>query len=110
VADDPAALTQEQKDRIVAWLKARGAPRACAACGHNNWTMANHLVSPPLHRVSGGGGFMFGGPAYPQAMVICANCGHTVYFNTVVMGILTDDSPKQPPSGGDPPKTPTSNG
>ena len=107
MADDPAALTQEQKERIAAWLKARGVPRPCSMCGANSWTLANHLVTPPIYR--SGGSFMFGGPAYPQAMLMCTICAHTVYFNAVVMGILQSEPAKEP-SPADPPKESSSNG
>jgi len=52
---------------------------------------------------------MFGGPAYPQAMLMCTICAHTVYFNAVVMGILQSEPAKEP-SPADPPKESSSNG
>lgn len=88
---DSETLSQEQREKIVAWLKARNAPRACSVCGHNNWTVADHLVAPPIFRPNV---ISLGGPAYPQAMLICANCAHTIYFNAVVMGVVTE--PEKP--------------
>ena len=83
--DNPGLLTDDQKRRIVEWLKQRGAPKHCAACGQNNWNLGAHLVVPSTWM---GGGISLGGPSYPLAMLICRNCSHTVLFNAVIMGIV----------------------
>ncbi len=47
--------------------------------------MADHLVAPTIYRQ---GGLFWGGQAYPTVMIVCRNCGHTVYLNAVVMGLI----------------------
>lgn len=48
------------------------------------------------------GGVVLGGSAYPQIMTICKNCGHTVHFNAVFMGLFKreeaeeEESPDSP--------------
>lgn len=81
-----AELTPEQKQKIVDWLKHRNAPRACSVCGANDWNLAAHLVVPSTWMPDGG--ISLGGVSYPQAMLLCKNCSHTIYFNAVIMGVL----------------------
>ena len=82
-----ARLTDEEKKQVVRWLQSRAAgPRECAVClQRNNWVIADDLVSPsPYHR---GSEVDIGRTSYPQAMLVCENCGNTVYLNAVMMGI-----------------------
>ena len=83
-AEQIAAFTKWLADK---WAKDRA---VCTVCGINNWQVAQHLVSPP---VVSGRALSLGGPAYPQAMCICRNCGHTLYFNAVVAGIHQPEKP-----------------
>lgn len=43
------------------------------------------------------GGLDFGGTVYPQAMLVCRNCGHTRYFNLIALGLPL---PKSEPDDG----------
>lgn len=56
----------------------------CKECGKSQTQLAPDVVTP---MISTGGGVSIGGNSYPQAMVVCANCGHTRYFNLVALGI-----------------------
>ena len=62
-------------------------PRECTVClQRNNWVVADDLVTPlPYQRadeVAAASG------SYPQAMVVCENCGNTVYLNAVMIGVV----------------------
>ena len=50
--------------------------------------------------VSASGGLQLGaGPAYPQVLVTCTNCGNTVFFNAAVAGIGVMGAKHQKASG-----------
>ena len=104
-ADDKTMLSPAQRKGIVEWLDKHGAVKPCTACGQTAWHLIPHLVAPPTFRKESG--FFLGGMSYPQAMLLCKNCGHTLYFNAVVMGIVPmgeppkpSDPPKETPDGG----------
>ena len=79
-------LTQEDKDKVVDWLKDRGRePIECAVCGHQKWTVGDHLVAPAVFSE---GNIFLGGASYPVVMLICNTCGHTLYLNAVMMKLL----------------------
>lgn len=83
--DDQGKLSQEELDKIAAWLN-KQAPREkapCTVCGTNDWAILEHLVSPPTF----GKGHILGGASYVFAMLFCSNCGHTVFINATKAGI-----------------------
>jgi len=79
-------LTPEEHARAKAWVDKHAPDLTCAVCGSQKFILAEHLVTPNLTRTTGG--FMIGGVAYPQVMVICSVCAHTLYFNAGVIGLL----------------------
>ena len=84
------SLTPEQKKQVHAWLQDKWKGNAnCSVCLSNNWNIGGDIVTPTIFV---DGGISIGGGAYPQVMSICGNCGHTVYFNAMVMGIV--ENPK----------------
>ena len=95
------SLTKEQKQKVVNWLGEKMDQKTgllCSICNTRKWTVADDLVIPPIYR---GGGFSIGGAGYPQAMLICNNCAHTVYINAVRIGLWEDergesDTPEDP--------------
>lgn len=64
--------------------------------------MTEHLVTPVVLSVgSAGYGMNLGGTIYPQIQVICTNCGHTQYFNAIIMGISPRGAEVNEKSGGE---------
>lgn len=59
--------------------------KLCPVSGHNDWTLANELVEV---RPFSGGGFVVGGNVYPHVMLTCSECGYTLLFSAVRMGLL----------------------
>lgn len=57
----------------------------CTRCGQGDVVLGNQIVTPLLWK---NGGVKLGSGAYPQAMTICKNCGHTSYFNLMVLGVI----------------------
>ncbi len=89
--EDPKALPDNWKERFAKLVNKR-VPNAgvCIRCGSaSKLAVGDHLVSPPTWNKDGG--LVIGGPSYPQAMLICSNCGHTSYFNLVALGIVGGD-------------------
>ena len=100
-SDTLPSLSKEQKQKVIQWLSEKVDPETglvCSICNTREWTVADDLVIPPVYR---GGGFVIGGVGYPQAMLICKNCAHTIYVNAVRIGLWEDekgesDSPEDP--------------
>ena len=87
MANSGSGLSEEDKTIIKDWMKDKWREGAnCSVCGVNNWQVGDHLVASPIAPKSGG--MVIGGSVYPQVMSICTNCGHTVYFNAVVIGVI----------------------
>ena len=86
--DSEGKLTPEDKEKVRQWLANTGkAFPPCPFCSNTNWGVADHLVAPitlgkELAMQLGGG------RAYPQVMLISSGCGHTVYFNAVMIGLV----------------------
>jgi hypothetical protein len=88
-------ITDEQKRLIEEWHKEKGSKAVCPMCQTNSWNLYQHFVTPTI--VSPGGGFIFGGTAYPHFMLACANCSNVQFINAVSTGILKkpEEEPKK---------------
>lgn len=83
---DQYQLSEKAKKKITDWLNERWLGlKQCPICRKNTWTIVDDLVSPNISR---DGGLVIGGTSYPQVMVICGNCAHTLYFNAVMIGVV----------------------
>lgn len=71
-------------DHVRNMMSARGV--RCSSCGRNELTVAEHLVT--LTRYEGGECYM--NRNYPQVMVVCDSCDHTMLFNAQRMGLRPD--------------------
>jgi hypothetical protein len=91
--DDLGLLSEAEKRQIIEkinklWI---GSAKNCPICQSNKWTLADHIVSSNI--ATAGAGLIVGGPTYPCVMLISEPCGYTIYFNAVVLGVVT------PPGG-----------
>jgi hypothetical protein len=84
--DRNGVLTAEERNRIAAQLGQKGKNTACPVCLENAWSIGEHLISAKVHM---GGHLVFGGPTYPQAFIVCTNCGYVRYFMAVSLGLLS---------------------
>lgn len=82
--DYNGVLTQEERQKIDVWLKKNWHMGRCPVSNHQNWSLADHVVTPMIH--SGIGLTQESG--YPQFMIICQGCGYTLYFNAITVGII----------------------
>lgn len=56
----------------------------CSVCGGlGTVVLSQHLVTPVV--TSNWGGVQLAAQQYPQAMLMCTNCGHTTYYNYVIL-------------------------
>ena len=86
MVEQDARLSQGEIEVIKKWMSQKLKQSVCSMCGENQWHIGDHLVASPISPK--GVGMMLGEAVYPQVMMICTNCSHTVYFNAVAMGIV----------------------
>ena len=84
--DEFGILTEEEKTKINQWLKDKWRePMICPISKDNNWMIGNGAVVP-INMTKNGP--KLGGNVFPQIMLICKTCGHTLFFNAVMIGIF----------------------
>jgi hypothetical protein len=89
-------LTQDQKAEILRRIRSKWTGRReCPICGTNKWEMSPHVVSSVTLRdlVSGAGAVE---AMYPSVLLACDNCGNTLSFNLVILGIMPRDTDISP--------------
>jgi len=91
--DKDNKLTEEEKKAVVDWINKRAPGMTCGVCGQKHFILGDHAIAGFVHS---GGGLALGGVTYPQIMVICTNCGHTINFNAVVIGALKPPASEAP--------------
>lgn len=80
-------LSAAQREHLWNWVVRHvGGNPVCPICKSENWVVAEDLVAPV--RMSPKGGYHFGGGAYPMAQLISVECGYTMVFNAVVVGLI----------------------
>lgn len=86
--DVTGKLTEEEKQNAAAWVNRFwvGRSDACPICGDTEWIIGDHLVQPIT--LGPNSGLLLWGTGYPQAMVISAKCGYTIFINAVMMGLV----------------------
>jgi hypothetical protein len=84
-------LSQEDQERITAWIAEKCGQMRCTACGFGKWTwtildLATLPIGYDLHTTR----FLYH-QGVPQVSFVCGNCGHMLFFNTSVLGIKPDE-------------------
>lgn len=74
------------KQQARAWLAEQALDVECSVCRVNAWVLGD-LVELDVARSAD---FM-AGAHYPVIPLICRNCGHTLFFNAVMMGLFDDE-------------------
>ena len=97
---DEKGLTEEQRKKALDWINKRVPGLQCPVCKTKSFGLQEYLTTPMI--MTPDRGIQFGGVAYPQVMLICNHCTHTLLFNAVQMGILTEsDEPENKRAVGD---------
>lgn len=95
-----SGLTAKQREKVQAWFDEK-APLIgkCPMCGHREWQLVEHMVSPP---VFSGGALTLGGVAYPMVMLGCAHCANIQFHSAQLIGLLEPEKyPSAKKEGGD---------
>ena len=87
------SISEEQKQTIIKKIKERSqingrSPLTCSVCGKREFSLVGEgFANQPLQQNTSGG-LVIGGPSLPSVVLICRNCGNTLYFNLGVLGEL----------------------
>lgn len=87
-------LTEIDKQRVVDWLQTKCGNMRCTCCGFPNWEiipLATIPIGVDLHTTR-----FFYSQGIPQVGVACTYCGHTLFFNTGIMGFKPDEPKPMP--------------
>lgn len=87
-------LTKGEKGKVFDWVT-KQSPKGigCAICAKREWILGDHLVAAPIFHE---GNMVLGGQSYPTVMLICKNCGHTLYLNAVMIGLVPPKKKQDP--------------
>ena len=90
---EAAKLSKDQREAVIKWITEKAGDRkiTCTVCGASDWAIPNYLGSIPIFDPKRG---PFSTARFPHVLLGCTNCGHTLFLNSVVMGI-TERPPKQ---------------
>jgi hypothetical protein len=92
-------LSDSEKEKILKWVKEKSSKpqysstlttfgqqenMRCQVCGSRGWGLADHIVTPTVLNATGVG---LMNPSYPQAMLLCNECGSTIYVNVARFGL-----------------------
>jgi hypothetical protein len=73
-------------DSFNDWLQSTGYRLpACPISRGKNWSVAEHIVE---FRQYQGGHFSSVGSVYPAVMIICQDCGYTIFVNAALIGLV----------------------
>jgi len=84
-------LNEEDKKKILDWINTKCGAMRCMCCGHGNWQLqenASIFLIIDVHTTR-----FFYHSGTPAVSLICAHCGHLVFFSTFVMGFKPDAPP-----------------
>lgn len=84
----PFVFGPEERAKAGAWIdKHWTGSKQCPISGHNDWVVAPNVVQ--LLDLPPAGGLVVGGSVYPSVLVICNQCGYTITFNALKMGLFS---------------------
>jgi len=79
-------LDDHQKQELMNILSAQWKePRVCPVCKQQKWSIVDKIFEL---REFHGGNLVVGGSVLPIVVAICGNCGYTVFFNAISLGIV----------------------
>lgn len=79
-------LDSSQLDIVKQWIESHSPILNCSGCGGIEWAIQNELAFSLL--VEPRDGSISRNKGYPMVTVTCKNCGYTVFFNAIQMGIM----------------------
>jgi len=99
--DTAPSLSQEDKKKVIKYIDERIDRKigiVCSVCQNKKWTIADDLVIPPVYKENRAQ--LLGGAGYPQVMLLCGKCGHTIFINAVRAGLVpgVPEETEEPPA------------
>jgi hypothetical protein len=83
--DSAGALTPDDNAKIRSWWEQHWKdPVVCPVCKTREWTIAPHVVNLQRHALDS---LVANTVSYPHIVVTCKTCAHSMFFNSVQMGI-----------------------
>jgi len=78
-------LDENQRKTVLEVLRKK-APKAptCSACHRQKWTVGDRVFQMPEYGVA----MAIGGPVVPVIPLTCINCGNTLFFNAMALGVV----------------------
>lgn len=78
-------LDEKQRKDVLRALREK-LPKAlvCSACGGKKWIIGDKVFQMPEHGLP----MRVGGPVVPVIPATCTNCGNTLLFNAIVLGVV----------------------
>jgi len=84
-------MNEKQQKRLQDFINNKlKPPTTCPLCHAQQWNFADTIWEL---RDFSGGNLRVGGPVFPVLSMTCSRCGHTLFINALVAGIL--ESPKE---------------
>jgi hypothetical protein len=83
-----AFLTPEQQTKLQQWMMKKRINPKCAACGANVTWASGAIISAPV--MDENKNTTLGGSTVPMVQISCPNCGYTMLFAAVPIGLFKD--------------------
>ena len=79
-------LPPEQRERVLEVLQERWhQPMQCSACGKSKWSVTDSIFELREYRQ---GKIVGRSTVIPLMVANCTSCGHAIFFNAIVLGII----------------------
>jgi hypothetical protein len=82
------------KEKLAKWLSEKWVGGiACPVCKENDWGLYDQIWE--LRKFQKGD-VALGGPIIPLVVITCNNCGHTMHFSALKIGLTETEDSHQP--------------
>ncbi len=83
-----AAAGKAKLEKALWWIEENWVgEKSCAICGNSGWFMGEAIGE--MRQMNQGSRWIpNSGPAYPLIVLSCKNCGYTLLFNAIVLGLM----------------------
>lgn len=105
--NEEGRLSDEETKHVIKWLKDHSVSRRCPACGESRLLIEERIGKVTIYQPE----VMAGGPLFPYVILICDNCGNSLFFNALKLELYpketqeeeeeeeTVSDQKEPPNG-----------
>jgi predicted nucleic-acid-binding Zn-ribbon protein len=84
--DASGPLTDDQRKLIQKWFDTKCPDFKCPICGNETFHGSDRVFTPIPISADGRGSLAFG-VSLPSIAVVCSRCGHTLFFNALMIGV-----------------------